>query len=93
MAGIRIQHSTERNTAFTLVDPNRPLTEPWECPVCHLTHVFKTYHLQLDAAGATIVSEEVLERLKAIGGQPFSFGEVVDRPPKQTISIKSAGGR
>lgn len=91
MAGTRIQHPTERNVTFTLVDSSRPYTEPYDCPVCFRVHEFKTYHLQLDEVGAVTVSDGVLERLKAIPGQPFQITNEVANPPDQTINVP--GGR
>lgn len=87
MAGIRIQHPTERNATYILVDESRPYLEPYECPACHVTHVFKTYHLRLDEHGSAIVSEEIVERLRRIPGQPMRIGEEVKNPPAQTVVI------
>lgn len=33
-AGVRIQHPTERNCVFTLVDASRPYREPYFCVAC-----------------------------------------------------------
>lgn len=89
MAGVRIQHPAKRNVTYTLVDPGRPYRAPIECPTCHLTHQFKTYHFALDETGAAIVSIEIIERLKRIPGQPFAIANEVARPPDQTIAVPS----
>lgn len=91
MPGVRIQHPTARSKSFTLVDGSRPYRVPWTCSPppdgCGSTHVFKTYHFRLDEVGATIVSSEIVERLRRIPGQPFAIvNEVVD-PPSQTVSV------
>lgn len=91
MAGVRIQHPTERSCSFTLVDQARPYPEPWTCPAppvgCGSTHLFKTYHLRLDETGAAIVSEQIVARLKRIPLQPFMFTNAVEKPPAQVIQV------
>jgi len=90
MAGIRIQATSPKlaNKLATHVDPTRPYPVPWECPVCHRTHLFKTYHFKLDDVGAAIVSKEIVERLKTLpfnGG--FRIGEEIAKPPPQRIIV------
>lgn len=91
MPGFRIQHPTERNVTFTLVDASRPYREPWTCPPppngCASTHDFKTYHLRLDETGSAIVSAEIVERLRRIPGQPFAIANEVADPPVQTVFV------
>jgi len=93
MAGVRIQHPTRRDCTFTLVDSSRPYRTPWACPPppagCASTHLFKTYHLRLDATGATIVSVEIVERLNRIAGQPFAIANEVKAPPAQIVRVPS----
>ena len=93
MAGVRIQHPTDKDTVFILVDGSRPYEQEYDCPACHKVHQFKTYHLKLDGVGATIVSQEIVDRLKAIPGQPFAIGEEIDNPPAQTVTVGPAGAR
>lgn len=91
MPGVRIQHPTERNALYTLVDGSRPYTAPVVCvppPLgggCGRTHLFKTYHLRLDETGAAIVSEQIAERLKRLHGHGFVIGDEVANPPTQII--------
>lgn len=90
MAGVRIRHTQSRlaNKTLTLVDGTRPYPRVWDCPVCGRGHGFKTYHLKLDDQAATIVSVEIVERLKRLedrGG--FLIGEEVKNPPAQRIVI------
>ena len=91
MGGIRIQHPTKRSTLFTIVDGARPYPRPWTCPPplsgCANVHLFKTYHLRLDEAGAAIVSVEIVERLKRIPGQPFAISNEVPNPPAQVVRV------
>lgn len=90
MSGIRIrhQHPNARGATLRLVDPNRPMRIPHECPQCHEKHPLKTYHLVLDQSGATIVSKEIVERLKTFpdnGG--FEILEEIADPPPQRIIV------
>jgi hypothetical protein len=85
-AGVRIQHPTERNCVFTLVDASRPYRDPFFCMACGgKTHTFKTYHIRLDESGAAIVSQEIAERLKRLPVQPFTVANEVVAPPPQTL--------
>jgi hypothetical protein len=89
--GVRIQHPTERNCMFVLVDQSRRYPEPFACEQCAqvpgqpVVHAFKTYHLRLDEAGACIVSPEIVERLKRLRGHGFAIVNEVARPPAQRV--------
>lgn len=88
MRGVRIQHPTERDCMFTLVDAQRPYVRALLCPACGATHTFKTYHFRLDAAGSAIVSAEIVERLKRLplqGG--FEIANEVATPPPQLVGF------
>lgn len=84
---------------MTLVDGSRPLREPVACVglvvvrgerrPCLRTHTQKTYHLNLDEVGATIVSPEVWGYLQRITGNPFRVTNEVARPPDQVIQVPS----
>lgn len=91
MAGVRVQHPIKRSCSFTLTDASRPYRQPWTCPPppagCASTHLFKTYHLRLDESGAAIVSQEIVERLKRIPGQPFAISNEVVAPPSQVVRV------
>ncbi len=88
-AGVRIQHPTERNATFLLVDGRRPYVQPIICAACGgKTHTFKTYHLRLDDTGACIVSTEIVTRLQSLplmGG--FRVVNEVAEPPAQRLAI------
>lgn len=82
MAGVRINHPTERGVTFTIVDRNRPYRAPLMCPPpCARMHEFKTYHIRLDGGGFAIVSPLVWERLQRIPTQPFALANEVKDPP------------
>jgi hypothetical protein len=93
MPGIRVQHPTETNVRYTVVEPNVPYGLPYQCTPpdmggCGAVHLFKTHHLNLDAAGACIVSTGVYERIKdrlALDG--FSTTGEVKKPPKLGIGM------
>ena len=87
MPGVRIQHPTERNVNYTLMDGSRPYLEPYDCPACHRVHQFKAYHFRLDETGSTIVSVEIAQRLKRLPMQPFAISNEVAKPPDQTIHV------
>lgn len=98
MAGIRIQHPTARNATFTVVDGRRPYRSAIVCHAsivvdgeirpCARTHVQKTYHLNLDDAGATIVSTTIWERIRRhLSRAGFRLANVVEAPPAQTVSV------
>jgi hypothetical protein len=88
--GIRVQHTTARNTRFSVVEP-QPYEKPYVCPKCRTTHQFKTHHLDLDETGAAIVSPGVYERIRgtlALNG--FRLANAVEKPPTITFD---AGAR
>lgn len=99
MAGIRIQHPTERSVTFTIADQRRPYRGgPLACSVsiyvagqlapCARTHTFKTYHLNLDETGAVIVSETIWERVgPQFSAAGFRVANAVENPPDQTIHV------
>lgn len=100
--GIRIQPTRERlaeigDPAGRLIvvrDLSRPIAVTPTGPICHFCgyrHDCKTYHLQLDAEGAVIVSTTVwgrLQRLFDCGG--FEPVNVVTKPPTQGFFLQPA---
>lgn len=69
MPGVRIQHPTAKNCRITIVEPDNPYPVPYQCTApdlggCGSVHQFKTHHVNLDAAGAGIISEGVWQRAK-----------------------------
>lgn len=85
MPGVRVQHATERNVRYTLVDGGRPYKAPYYCYACGRMHAFKTYHFSLDETGACIVSVEIAARLRRLHGHGFAIGNTVAQPPAQVI--------
>jgi hypothetical protein len=91
MAGIRIVHETKRSCVLTIVDATRPYKQPYECPTCHATHRFKSYHVPVDDQGAAIVSPEVLERIKRLPLHGFAIQNEVRKPPSIRIGWNGVG--
>lgn len=93
MAGVRLVHPTLRNTIFLVERPDRPYRAPVDCATCTppnaktpVRHYVKTYHLKLDAQGAVIVSEQILEQLRQVPGLAgLDVSNVVKKPPAQTV--------
>lgn len=92
MAGVRIQHPTQKNVRFNIVESDLPYPSgPQQCSPpefggCGQVHIFKTHHLNLDETGSVIVGDVLYERIKlhciAAG---FVETNVVKKPP--TIGI------
>lgn len=87
MPGVRLTHETLRGVRVTVEHPTRAYRAPLMCPACGTTHRKKTYHLDLDGEGSTIVSPEVLQRLREAGLPGFSISNEVKRPPAQRVSV------
>lgn len=87
MAGLRIRHREVTNRVLTIVDQGQPYTAPYECPTCHLIHVFKTYHVELDDEGTAIVSFEVWEKVQRIPAHGFQIVSTVEKPPLKILSF------
>ncbi len=97
MSGVRIQHPSKVSATFTITDGSRPYRQPLACSAqvlvraelrpCGRIHAFKTYHFNLDAIGAAIVSPEIAELIRRIPGQPFAIVNEVAQPPDQVIRV------
>jgi predicted RNA-binding Zn-ribbon protein involved in translation (DUF1610 family) len=79
---VRIHHPTLRNCIFTVAEPARTYETPFPCPMCGISHVYKTHHLVLDANGDTVVSQEILQLFEEGGvvKQAKATKEVIPRP-------------
>jgi hypothetical protein len=79
---VRIHHPDLRSCIFTVTDVRHPYPDPFPCPMCGITHLFKTHHLNLDQNGDVAVSEEMLEVFRAggIAQKMKATKEVVPRP-------------
>jgi hypothetical protein len=97
MPGVRIQHPNHRDTRVTVVEGGNPYTQPYTCTPpdlggCGSVHLFKTHHINLDAAGSAIVSETVYERTRvALEGFGFTTTGEVAKPPTIVIGMKPGG--
>lgn len=87
MAGLRIRHREVTNRILTIVDQGQPYSAPYPCPTCHLIHVFKTYHVELDDTGTAIVSLEVWFHVQRIPAHGFQVVNQVDKPPARVLSL------
>lgn len=98
MPGIRVQHPTQRNVRYTVVDSTVPYPEPYHCTPpefggCGSVHLFKTHHLNLDETGSVIVSTGVYDRIKnrlAIDG--FATVNEVQKPPRIGVGFSQGRG-
>ena len=97
MPGVRIQHPTARDVRCTVVEAKNPYREPYTCTPpdlggCGSVHLFKTHHINLDAAGAAIVSETVYQRVRvALEAQGFTTTGEVAKPPTIVIGMRPGG--
>lgn len=95
MAGIRVQHPTQRNVRYTVVDGSVPYPVPYTCTPpefggCGTVHLFKTHHLNLDDTGSCIVSTGVFDRIKdRLTLDGFTVGQEIKRPPKMGIGMST----
>jgi hypothetical protein len=83
MPGIRINHTTAKNTVYLVPILAKPFVGQSldRCPSCHLVHPVKTVHLWLDAAGSCIVSEGVLQDLISAGMPDLYVTATIPAPP------------
>lgn len=99
MPGIRVQHPTQKNVRYTVVEPENPYPVPYTCTPpefggCGSTHMFKTHHLNLDETGAVILSTGVFDRIKArLGLDGFVVGNEVSKPPPLGVGISAPKGK
>jgi hypothetical protein len=77
-SGVRVTHPSLRGERLVLVDAEQPYGVPYACAICGLVHTHKTYHLDLDADGGTLVSTEVAKTLERLG---MSQQEIPAGPP------------
>jgi hypothetical protein len=91
MAGIRIKHRSVINRVLTIVDGSRPYSAVFECSLCHRSHEFKTYHIDLDGEGAAIVSPEVWSYVQRIPEHGFELTNEVQKPPSRRLAVGFAG--
>jgi hypothetical protein len=98
MPGVRVQHPAQRNVRYTVVEPNIPYPEPYQCTPpefggCGTKHLFKTHHLNLDETGAVIVSTGVFDRIKdRLAQDGFVIGNEVKKPPRIGVGFSPGKG-
>lgn len=64
---VRIHHPTLRNCTFTVMQPSVIYPVPFDCPMCGITHIYKTFHLQLNQHGDVCVHNDIYELFKREG--------------------------
>lgn len=69
---VRLHHPTLRNCVFTVEQVSRPYPVPFECPLCSssrgvVTHIYKTFHLNLNQHGNVCVTPEIYDVFKSEG--------------------------
>lgn len=74
---------------FTFKHMNRPYRFPLVCMVCRASHLVKTYHVQVDSNGFTIVSPEIWEMMKRHDTSGFQVANEVASPPGQHIDLST----
>ena len=94
MAGVRIQHPTQKNVRFNIIESDIPYKpgprqcSPPEFGGCGQIHVFKTHHLTLDETGSVIVEQKLYAKIKqhclAAG---FVQANIVKKPPAMGIGL------
>jgi hypothetical protein len=79
MSGVRLHHPQLRGVTYTITNYAVRLVSPMFCWACSggpeadtttpraVIHEFKTYHLQIDAAGDVVVAEELVEMMHRTG--------------------------
>lgn len=93
MAGVRVQHPTERNVRYTIVEGDRPYQTPYRCTPpefggCGRVHVFKTHHLNVGEDGSCIVGDELYQKIKhRLWAEGFREAGVVAHPPSLLIGL------
>jgi len=85
MPGIRLHHETLRNCTVA-VECKRGYRKPFVCPLCNVTHNYKTVHLTLDNEGDVVVSTGVWKKdLKGHPNLGFTYENDVEKPPALII--------
>ena len=88
MAGVRLGHSGLRNTTLVLFHPVKKYKNgPYLCPKCGTSHVYKSYHLDLDDQGTVIVSVGVFNALRELGLPGLTILNEVAKPPPQHLAV------
>jgi len=92
MPGIMLRHRTARSVPVQVPILSKPFSADSlkECPGCHIVHLCKTVHLIVNDSGLVMVSEGVLEDLKAAGMPDLDVvGE--ERNPPTLVIGKGSG--
>lgn len=93
MAGVRIQHLTQRNVRFNVVEKDRVYPVPYQCTPpefggCGQVHTFKTHHLNLDETGSVIIGDVLYKKLRnLLVANGFQELNEVAKPPTLGLGL------
>ena len=93
MAGVRVQHPTQKNVRFTITDPSIQFDVPYQCTPpefggCGQIHTHKTHHLNLDETGSVIIGDVLYQKIRAhLVAFGFVETNVVEKPPTMGVGI------
>lgn len=65
--GVIVRHPSLTAQRLVAIDDQTPYPQPYDCPICGSQHRHKTYHLDLDAEGAALVSPQIAAVLERLG--------------------------
>jgi hypothetical protein len=65
--GVRLHHPSLKNCVLTVAEGRKYPGGGFKCPLCGLTHIWKTHHLVLDQHGNVVVHEGIYDLLKREG--------------------------
>lgn len=86
MAGIRLHHPTLRSCTLVVeLEKEWSSRKPRMCPKCEKEHDRKAIHLDLDANGDRIVSQEIYESLLTVHLAGMEYVNEIEKPPTQLI--------
>jgi hypothetical protein len=79
---VRLRHPTRRSCVWLVVLPSIRYPVPYDCHRCNQSHIFKTFHLDLNEHGEVAVHPDIYELFKANGivGELRAMKEVTPRP-------------
>ena len=79
-AGVRLHHPHFASCTFVVELP-KLYPEPYDCPSCKMTHLYKSIHLRLDANGDVLVNKGVYQTLLQVNLAGMQMMNEVREPP------------
>lgn len=93
--GVRLHHPGLRNCIFTVAQLSKPYPVPFDCPMCGVTHIYKTFHLNLNENGDVCVDQQIYDLFlrEGIIAELKATKEVTPAPTKLAFpNINNTGG-